>query len=207
MFNSEGYSRWIEEAGFWREIHSFAEDGIPIAEMALSSSDILRTLLVSSLRDAKNDKTIRSFPRLFAALDKEFQRDSTELAMNRLALFNTCQRFPGESIPAFWIRFQKVWSDAKTSGLDITDKMKPIRSFQPLGLSEVQRMTMLAAMSSAINPHFPILLNDLSVKLFSHPLRRDKHEEVSVQNASENGTMEDSEESYQTYLAQAKIPK
>ena len=121
-FNAEHYQRWKEELSFWREIHTFASDNTLIAEMALSSSDVLRTILVLFLRETREKREDRTFEKLLAILDKEFQKDSTERALNKMTAFNQFQRMGSENIRAFWIRFQKMIGDARICGLEITPK-------------------------------------------------------------------------------------
>ena len=203
-FVPDAYSRWKEGIGFWREIHSFAAEGALIAEMALSGEDVLRNLLVGFLRETKTDKTARNFIKLFEIMDKEFGRDSAEKAMNRLALFNSWQRYANESIRAFWIRVQKIWYDAKSSGVDIAPKMKFIRGLQALNLTEARRVSVLAAISQPPDHRCPILLQDLTVELFAPMFHMAKPEEVFWQDAADDGVAIDGEDLLPTYLTQSK---
>ena len=73
-FTHENYHRWGEEVSFWREIHAFADDKTLIAELALGSHDLLRSILATYLRETKESKEERTPESLFKILGREFQK-------------------------------------------------------------------------------------------------------------------------------------
>ena len=195
-FNADHYQRWKEELSFWREIHAFASDNTLIAEMALSSTDILRTILVLFLRETREKKGDRTFEKLFAVLDKEFQKDSTERALNRMTAFNQFQRTGSENIRSFWIRFQKMLGDARICGLEITEKMSYVRALQAMNLTETQRMSILAAMGLFPDKFDLSTLKDVSTRLLMAAFK--------IEDVSDTLIAEVEENDHETYLAAGK---
>ena len=87
--------------------YAFAPDNALIAELAMGSNDVIRTILAILLRYTREKKNERTFDRLLLILGEEFQRDSAERALNRMAAFNSSHRGNSESTNPFWIRYQK----------------------------------------------------------------------------------------------------
>ena len=81
-FQPESYARRGEELSFWVEIHAFASDSALIAEMALISTDVLRAVLLTLLRDAKTCKEQRTMEKVLSVLGKEFLKDSTDRTLS-----------------------------------------------------------------------------------------------------------------------------
>ena len=200
-FTPELYARWKEELSFWREIHSFSSDSNLIAEMALSSSDALRTVLMSFLKDTKEKKECRTFDRLIRVLDIEFQKDSEERALNKLAAFNSFSRPSQEPIRIFWIRFQKMIDECRSCGLELSDKMVFLRGLQALNANEMQRMSIIAAMTYSSNTSCPKVLKTVSTRLMT-PMSSNSGKNEELYYESEGMDYGDSEQSI--YMAKAK---
>ena len=86
-FTHVNYHRWRGEVSFWREIHAFAGDKTLISDLACGIHDLSRSIQVSFLRDTRSNVEDRTFNKLFAILDKEFQKDSSRRAMRRMSSF------------------------------------------------------------------------------------------------------------------------
>ena len=100
-FNAEFYQRWKGEVGHRRGIHIFDEDSASISDLALDSADILRTVLIESLKDTRLLSGKRKFGELHRIADREFQRYSPERAMGRLNAFNSFVRGSIEEVRHF----------------------------------------------------------------------------------------------------------
>ena len=77
------------------EIHSFSDESTLIAEIALSGTASLRTILAPFLRRAKGDLAEITFDKLMAVLGGEFKKDSAGRAANRMRQFNTSHQSVG----------------------------------------------------------------------------------------------------------------
>ena len=200
-FTPELYARWKEELSFWREIHSFASDSNLIAEMALSSADALRTVLTTFLRNTKDNKGERTFEKLLSILDAEFQKDSEERDLAKLASFNSFPRSAQEPVRIFWIRFQEMIDECRSCGLELSEKMIYLRGLQALNVSEMQRMSILVAMTYSQNTSCRKVLKMVSTRLMT-PMSSNNAESEHVYYEAQWIDQEDGEPP--VYLAKAK---
>ena len=202
-FNHENYRRWKEEVSFWREIHAFADDKTSIAELALVSQDLLLSILVTYLRDTRGSKEERDFDSLFKILGAEFQKDSTDRAIQRMTICRNFSRRSKEHIRSYWSRFQKSVTDTRTCGLGITDKMLFVNATQSLSLAESHRMSLLGGLNQNGNPFDLVALKDLSVRLLAPPMKVNSTEDTFL-NEPSNESMTGNDDDEQVFLAKGK---
>ena len=165
-FSADHYHRWKDEVMFWKEIHPYSTEDALLAELALGSEGVLRTIMVAFLKDTRGQLQQRTLGRLFLILDSSFKREASEQAIQRMGKFNKFKKEGQEDIKAFWIRYQKMIGDIKSCGLTITPEMEFVRAISALSLSDHHRMSVLAAMSNHPNPHCPETLKTITRRLF-----------------------------------------
>ena len=104
--------------------------------------------------------------------DSVFKKKASEHAIRRMEAFNSFKKFASDDIRSFWVRFRKVMDDVRTIGLAISKEMEYVRALQSLSLQETHRLSVLAAMNSALRPYCPISLREVTVRLFPLLLNR-----------------------------------
>ena len=100
----------------------FAEDSVFISELALDRSGILRTVLITFLKYTRKSREKRTSDGSFQIFGREFQRATSERALNRMAAFNSFAVGNNEDVSRFRIRDRKTISDATSPGPEISGK-------------------------------------------------------------------------------------
>ena len=106
--------------------------------------------------------------------------------MQKLQQFQTFVRKPREAINSFWIRSTKLSAEAESNGLTMSSSMLFLRALQAMSLTPDQKNTALAALHGEMDSHSPLELRNVSLRLFSTPLKTtevyqlDDHEETFV---------------------------
>ena len=118
-------------------------------------------------------------------------------------MFNSRRRYENESIRGAWIRSRKIWPDAKSSGVDIADKMKFIRCLKALNLTDDPRISALST-SRSKKPHFPVSWKDLAAECPAPIFKIEKPEDLLSKDAAKCGVAIGGEDLTPTYLTQSK---